>query len=597
MSLRLFRRELKKLADYSLYVVTDDVYANPETLTRKIAASLLGGASCVQVRLKKSDDRPFWTLARDLRHLCTVHGVPLIVNNRADIALAVDADGLHIGQGDLPPVEARRLIGPDRILGITIKADRPETIEAALDPRVCPDYIATNAVFPTGTKETEAIGPEGFRQAVETLQRLCRERQIECPPVVAIGGIHSGNVDSVFRAVPLTAGIAAVSALLGEEDEGFTGRETLKRAESFLTAIDVARDGELSASVHRRLRQILRRLRAPLLDPLVGEALTEGSIPPRPLVHHMTNTVVQTQSANATILAGCAPLMTTNAEETEEIASISSSLVLNGGTLTSAWIDALAIAKRLKRARMEAKSGGQTEGHVVPFIFDPVGCGATGLRTRTFSDLVGSGIVEVIKGNGGEMAALARSGGYSGGGSVETRGVDSLGSVEDPTSLLRAVSREGRGDLPLTACMSGASDVAVNDAGRVWAQVDGGLSELGLMTGSGCLVTALQGCFAAAEKELLLSSSEKETDLPPYFASAVGGFVFMKAAARLALSLDLPSVTEGQREETGRGATGPGLACGRAYSFRHGLFDGFGALTPALMRTLSPHITCERFPD
>lgn len=187
-----------------LYLVTD----RPLSLGRDIAwvveESVRGGATMVQLREKEIDTREFIALARRLQPILRAAGVPLIINDRVDVALAVDADGVHIGQSDMPYEIARRLLGPDKIIGLSVE-NMDEVLEAnSLDV----DYIGVSPVYSTATKTDTAppFGLDGLKRAVE----------LSAHPTVAIGGMNARTAaDALATGVD---GIAVVSAICSAPD-------------------------------------------------------------------------------------------------------------------------------------------------------------------------------------------------------------------------------------------------------------------------------------------------------------------------------------------------------------------------------------------
>ncbi len=190
--------------DYTLYLVTDAGLSQGRTHAQVVEAALRGGVTVVQYREKSAGTRKMIEEARELRQLCRAAGVPFIVNDRIDVALAVDADGVHVGQDDMPAPLARRLIGKGRILGVS--AGSPE--EARKAEADGADYIGASPIFATPTK-ADAPAPMG----VEGLRQLARVVSI---PVVAIGGINAGNAQSMILAG--AAGVAVISAIVAAEN-------------------------------------------------------------------------------------------------------------------------------------------------------------------------------------------------------------------------------------------------------------------------------------------------------------------------------------------------------------------------------------------
>ncbi len=191
-------------SDLRLYAVTDR-RALPAgvTLAQAVEAALDGGVTCLQLREKEASAGEILALARTLLPLCRARRVPLLINDRVDIALAAGADGVHLGQEDLPLPEARALLGPDRILGATA-----HTVEEALRAQAeGADYLGVGAMFPTGTK-TNTIPT-----SADTLKAICAAVSI---PVVAIGGVTAQNLPTL--AGTGIAGAAVVSAIFSQSD-------------------------------------------------------------------------------------------------------------------------------------------------------------------------------------------------------------------------------------------------------------------------------------------------------------------------------------------------------------------------------------------
>ena len=191
-------------SELRLYAVTDR-RALPAgvTLAQAVEAALDGGVTCLQLREKEASAGEILALARTLLPLCRARRVPLLINDRVDIALAVGADGVHLGQEDLPLPEARALLGPDRILGATA-----HTVAEALRAQAeGADYLGVGAMFPTGTK-TNTIPT-----SADTLKAICAAVSI---PVVAIGGVTAQNLPTL--AGTGIAGAAVVSAIFSQSD-------------------------------------------------------------------------------------------------------------------------------------------------------------------------------------------------------------------------------------------------------------------------------------------------------------------------------------------------------------------------------------------
>ncbi len=190
--------------DLSLYILTDRRLAGDRPPAEVVAAALRGGATAVQLRDKTATTRELLRLGEALLAVTRPAGVPLIVNDRLDVALALDAEGVHLGQEDLPPDVARRLLGPEKILGVSA-----DTVEEALEAqRTGADYLGVGDVFGTRSKPDAGavIGLEGLRRVAQAVRI----------PVVGIGGVTAQNAAAVIEAG--AAGVAVLSAVMGAPD-------------------------------------------------------------------------------------------------------------------------------------------------------------------------------------------------------------------------------------------------------------------------------------------------------------------------------------------------------------------------------------------
>lgn len=196
--------------DYSLYLATDRSYIGNKDLTGCVIEAIEGGVTMVQLREKTASSRDFYHLALALKEVTTSYHIPLIINDRMDIALAVDADGLHLGQDDLPIKAARRFLGPDKVLGISVG----NVQEAVLAQEEGADYLGAGAMFATGTK------PDAELVSLEELKKI---KESVIIPVVAIGGIKKENAAQVMLSG--IDGICVVSAILAAGDFRMAARE------------------------------------------------------------------------------------------------------------------------------------------------------------------------------------------------------------------------------------------------------------------------------------------------------------------------------------------------------------------------------------
>ncbi len=193
----------KKCVDYTLYLVTDRELMSSEKLEDAVFDALSGGCGIVQLREKNCSSREFFDMALRIKRICREFDVPLIINDRADIALAADCDGVHIGQKDLPAEYVRKIIGKDKILGVSAS-----NIDKALEAyKNGADYLGVGAVFPTSTKtDTNSV----------TIEQIAEIKKAVGIPVVAIGGIKKEKL-CLFRGTRID-GAAVVSAVISEPD-------------------------------------------------------------------------------------------------------------------------------------------------------------------------------------------------------------------------------------------------------------------------------------------------------------------------------------------------------------------------------------------
>lgn len=194
---------MKAQPDYSIYLVTDDGCLQGRALIDCVREALEGGVTLVQYRAKTASSAEMYAEALQLKALCDSFKVPLIINDRLDIAMAVGAAGVHLGQDDLPCAAARKLLGEDYIIGVS--AHNPAEAKAALQSGA--DYLGCGAVFGTATKaDVKKLGTEG-------LTAICREKGL---PVVGIGGVTADNYREVRAAG--ADGAAIVSGILAQPD-------------------------------------------------------------------------------------------------------------------------------------------------------------------------------------------------------------------------------------------------------------------------------------------------------------------------------------------------------------------------------------------
>ena len=199
-----------------LYLVTNRYQDSLENFLEKVETACRSGVTIIQLREKNLTTNQYYQLAKQVKEITDAYQVPLIIDDRLDICLAVDAAGLHIGDDELPVSVARQVLGPEKILGVTAKTEK-RALEAETSGA---DYLGTGAIFPTTTKENAPI------TLISTLKTICQTVAI---PVVAIGGLTSENIDQLIGTG--IAGVAVVRDLMQAED-------IEAKTQAFLTKLD-----------------------------------------------------------------------------------------------------------------------------------------------------------------------------------------------------------------------------------------------------------------------------------------------------------------------------------------------------------------------
>lgn len=441
-----------KSPDYSLYLVTDSTMVpSSTTFLQQVRTAVENGATIVQLREKNILTLDFIERAKRVLEITRPKNIPLIINDRVDVALAVDADGIHVGQDDMPAHLVRKLIGENKILGVSCSNE--DEITKVCEENIA-DYVGLGTLYPTNTKQTKNVcGPIGIRKMLKVLAEYKnRGQNIRS---VAIGGINRSNASKVmFQClVPnyRIDGVAVVSDIMASENPELATRLLLQRIESPANFIwDVQGNSE------------------DLME-FAG----------KPLVHHITNNVVKNFSANVTLAVGASPIMSELAAEFEDFASLPCpvGLVVNLGTPSPAIMEVFlsGIATYNKYGK--------------PIVFDPVAAGASQARLEASRALLNAGYFSVIKGNLGEIMALAKLVSTSSGGDSEglMQGVDSLVNADVPAikSLAVAVAKEFRCVVVITGENNYIYDgLRVHDKEPV--VVKGGSAMMGLITGTGC---------------------------------------------------------------------------------------------------------------
>ena len=205
-----------KTFDTSLYFITDSTGFTEEEFLRRTEAALQGGVTFLQIREKDRSTREYVALAEKVHALTRKYNVPLIIDDRVDVALAMDAEGVHVGQSDMPVATARRLLGKEKIIGATAKTV-PQAMEAYEQGA---DYLGVGAIYPTTTKVKTVL------TSTDTLRDICNAVPI---PANAIGGLNKDNID-VLAGIPI-AGVCVVSAIMKADDPKVAAEDLKARAQ------------------------------------------------------------------------------------------------------------------------------------------------------------------------------------------------------------------------------------------------------------------------------------------------------------------------------------------------------------------------------
>lgn len=189
--------------NYSVYLVTDSELIKAQTLEDAVEQAIIGGCTVVQLREKELDSGDFYDKAMNIKKITDKYNIPLIINDRLDIALAVGADGVHIGQRDLPARVVRKIVGENMIIGVSVQ-NVEQAIKAVEDGT---DYLGVGAMFATDTKKDADL------TTIDELNKICKEVDV---PIIVIGGINERTIP-LFDDVPIQ-GVSVVSAILSKDD-------------------------------------------------------------------------------------------------------------------------------------------------------------------------------------------------------------------------------------------------------------------------------------------------------------------------------------------------------------------------------------------
>lgn len=208
---------MKNKVNYSLYLVTNSNNKTNEEFLKIIEEAILGGVTIVQIREKEIPTRDFYNLAIEVKKITDKYDIPLIVNDRIDVAISIKAEGVHIGQSDLPADVVRSIIGDEKILGVSAA-----TIEKAKEAeKAGADYIGSGAIYPTKTKETSCITMDYLKKIVDNVNI----------PVIAIGGLDKNNIDKKLINTGIK-GISIVSAIMNNDNPKIASKTLKKKFDS-----------------------------------------------------------------------------------------------------------------------------------------------------------------------------------------------------------------------------------------------------------------------------------------------------------------------------------------------------------------------------
>ncbi|KAL2201299.1 Hydroxyethylthiazole kinase family-domain-containing protein [Corynascus similis CBS 632.67] len=460
----------KPQVDYGLYLVTDSTPAilGDRDLNETVEASLRGGVTIVQLREKKGDTAEIIAKAQRLHQITRRYNVPLLINDRVDVALAVDCEGVHIGQDDMELSTARKLLGPDKIIGVTVS-----TVEEAL--KACEggaDYLGIGTVYATATKTNtkDIIGTAGVREILRRIAEAGHDT-----PTVCIGGINESNIQRVLyqcaASEKILNGVAIVSAIMAASDPEAAAKNLVSLSEappSF--SVDTGRELSADASSEAVVA----------LAPSVIQKIHDTT----PLSHNMTNIVVQNFAANVALAVGASPIMAGYGEEAADLCKLGGALVINMGSVDPSGLSNY--LKALKAYNLQGR----------PVVFDPVGAGATSLRREAVKTIMANGYLDVIKGNEGEIKTVF------GNSQEQQRGVDSSSTLDasQKAKLVRELASRERN----VVIMTGKTDFA-SDGVRTYS-IENGHEYLGMVTGTGCtLGTAISAAIASRSKDRLVA--------------------------------------------------------------------------------------------
>ncbi|KAF3480471.1 hydroxyethylthiazole kinase [Arthroderma uncinatum] len=452
------------LANLSLYLVTD---STPQILGGKDLCSVVeqaikGGVTIVQYRDKHSDTKELIETAAKLHAVTLKHNTPLVINDRVDVALAVGAEGVHLGQDDMNISLAKKMLPEGAIIGVTVSSVE----EARIAVESGADYLGIGTVYatPTKTNTKSIIGTAGVKRILNCVSSISDK-----VGTVAIGGINLSNVQRVvYQSQGLKKGlegVAVVSAIMAADDPQAAAAsfaEAIRQNPSFATVPIAPRVNEEGLLLNG-------------VDALVRKVATA-----HPLCHNMINYVVANFAANVALAIGASPIMSGYGLEASDLAKNNGALLINMGTLNSESMD-----NYLQAIRAYNEAGN-------PVVLDPVGAAATKIRRQSVKTLMQGGYFDLIKGNESEISHIyGRSPRHQ-------VGVDSGPSkldAKEKAILVRDLAIRER----CVVLLTGSTDY-LSDGARTLA-VRNGHELLGQVTGTGCAIGTISASFLAVERQ------------------------------------------------------------------------------------------------
>ncbi|KAF8876702.1 TMP-TENI-domain-containing protein [Gymnopilus junonius] len=499
--------------DYSIYLVTGrDLLPPGKDFLTSLEESIQGGVTLVQLREKELDTQTFIDLAIRSKAICDKYNVPFLINDRIDVALIAKTDGVHIGQTDMSVEQARSLLPAGSIIGLSCTS--VEHIREAV--RLNVDYVGIGPVWGTQTKKLSnpIIGVRGVGAMLAELDGTNIK-------AVAISGIKSTNLlrtlhGSMSQTNHALDGIAVVSEIVASADPRSAAQKLKSIFSEFKRAYTPHPLGFPQALTGTDTNGPGKSI-APSADSIMdGVVCLMNEIrKANPLVHQITNAVVTTQSANVTLAIGASPIMATEPQEMEDLARISGALLINIGSMRAETVDGIGLAGTFANSFRK------------PVVFDPVGVGASTFRKSSVRTLLDTFQSSVIKGNAGELAALA------GTTEVESKGVDSVGpGFKDPANFVRNLAKRER----CIVVLSGPVDY-VSDGVSVVALANGH-ELLGHITGSGCILGSCIASYCATASQVAQADPNIENGgifRGDMFTAAIAGVLVLTVAAELAV--------------------------------------------------------------